>query len=164
MKKKEKQHLINQEIKANEVRVTDEGIMTLQNAIKLAESKFMDLVLLNDKVSPVICKIMNYDKFLYELSKKPKNKSLEVKEIKIGPNTSENDLDYRSKHIIDFLKKGHKVKISLQFKGREIAHIDKGKALILKLIISVEEFGIAESLPTMEGKKMFCLFKPKSQK
>ncbi len=164
MKKKEKQHLINQEIKANEVRVTDEGVMTLQNAIKLAEYRFMDLVLLNDKVSPVICKIMNYEKHIYNLNKKKKEKSLEVKEIKIGPNTSENDLDYRSKHIKEFLQKGHKVKISLQFKGREIAHIDLGKALILKLIISVEEFGVAESLPTMEGKKMFCLLKPKSQK
>jgi translation initiation factor IF-3 len=164
MKKTKKQHLINQEIRATEVRVTDEGIMQLQDALRLAESKFMDLVMMNDKSLPPVVKIMNYEKFLYDLSKKPKNKTLEVKEIKIGPNTSENDLDYRSKHIIEFLQKGHKVKISLQFKGREMAHIDKGKTLILKLIVSVEEYGIPESLPTMEGKKMFCLLKPKSQK
>jgi len=164
MKKTKKQHLINQEIRATEVRVTDEGIMQLQDALRLAESKFMDLVMMNDKSLPPVVKIMNYEKFLYELGKKAKNKSPEVKEIKIGPNTSENDLDYRSKHMIEFLQKGHKVKISLQFKGREMTHIDKGKALMLKLIVSVEEYGIAESLPTMEGKKMFCLLKPKPKK
>ncbi len=161
MKKNKKQHLINSEIRATEVRVTDEGIMSIQDANELAVSKEMDLVLINDKISPFVCKIMNYEKFIYELSKKPKNKTLEVKEIKLGPNTAENDLAYRAKHIIEFLKRGHKVKISLQFRGREMTHIDIGKALLLKLCVSVEEFGILESIPNMEGKKMFAYLKPK---
>ena len=164
MKKNKKQHLINSEIRATEVRVADEGVMSIQDANKLAVSREMDLVLLNDKTTPPICKIMNYEKFIYELSKKPKNKTLDVKEIKLGPNTAENDLAYRAKHIIEFLKKGHKVKISLQFRGREMTHIDIGKALLLKLCVSVEEFGVLESMPDMEGKKMFAYLKPKTQK
>jgi len=164
MKKNKKQHLINGEIRATEVRVADEGVMTIQDANRLAVSREMDLVLLNDKTTPPICKIMNYEKFIYELGKKPKNKTLDVKEIKLGPNTAENDLAYRAKHIIEFLKKGHKVKISLQFRGREMTHIDIGKALLLKLCVSVEEFGVLESMPDMEGKKMFAYLKPKPQK
>jgi translation initiation factor IF-3 len=164
MNKKKKQHSINQEIRATEVRVTEGGIMSLTEALKLAQDQGLDLVLINETSAPPICKIMNYEKFIYELGKKPKSKILEMKEIKMGPNTSENDLSYRSKHIIEFLQKGHKVKISLQFRGREMAFIDKGKALMLKLIVSVEEFGVAESMPNMEGKKMFATLKPKSQK
>ena len=163
MKKNKKQHLINGEIRFSEVRVTDEGIMSIQEANRLALSKELDLVLLNDKTTPPICKIMNYEKFIYELGKKPKNKTLDVKEIKFGPNTSENDVDYRVKHINEFLEKGHKVKLSLQFRGREMVHINKGKALMLRVILAVEEFGVAEGLPNMEGKKMFATIRPKTK-
>jgi len=164
MNKKKKQHLLNREIRANEVRVTEGGIMSLDSAIALAESKEMDLVLINEHSVPPVCKIMNYEKFIYELGKKPKNKTLEMKEIKLGPNTSENDLSYRLKHMIEFLQKGHKVKISMQFKGREMSYIDNGKALLLKVIVSVEEYGVPEAMPSMEGKKMFVTLKPKSNK
>jgi translation initiation factor IF-3 len=164
MKKNKNQHLTNREIRATEVRLTDKGVMTLAEALKIAETEGLDLVLLNYKTTPVICKIMNYEKFIYEQAKKPKSKNLEIKEIKLGPNTSENDLDYRIKHMIEFLQKGHKVKLSLQFRGREMAFIDKGKVNILKLIAAVEEFGIPESMPSMEGKKMFATIKPKTQK
>jgi len=161
--KVKKQHLINREIRATEVRVTEDGVMSLQEALVLAESRFMDLVLINDKTTPVICKILNYEKFLYELNKKPKPKTLDVKEIKLGPNTAENDLEYRAKHIKEFLQKGHKVKLTLQFRGREMVYVDKGKELLLKLILSVEEFGVPEALPSMEGKKMFATLKPKQK-
>jgi translation initiation factor IF-3 len=164
MNKKKKKHLINGEIRATEVRVTDEGIMSIQEANRLAISKEMDLVLLNDKTNPPICKIMNYEKFIYDEGKKGKTKALEVKEIKFGPNTSDNDVEYRVKHIIEFLQKGHKVKLSLQFRGREMAHIDRGKELMLKVILAIEEFGMAESMPSMEGKKMFATLKPKPSK
>lgn len=163
MNKKKKQHLINGEIRFVEVRVTDEGVMSIQEANRLAVSKDMDLVLLNDKTNPPICKIMNYEKFIYEQGKKGKPKSLETKEIKFGPNTSDNDVEYRVKHITEFLQKGHKVKLSLQFRGREMAHIDRGKELMLKVILAIEEFGMAESMPTMEGKKMFATIKPKTK-
>lgn len=161
MKKDKKQHLINREIRATEVRVAEHGVMSLQNALNLAEQSEMDLVLINDKVAPPICKIMSYEKFIYELGKKPKPKTLETKEIKLGPNTSDNDLSYRTKHIIEFLQKGHKVKVSMQFRGREMAFVDRGKELMLKLIVSVEEHGIAESIPKMEGKRMFTTLRPK---
>jgi len=132
--------------------------------MKLAEQQDMDLVLINASSSPPVCRIMNYEKFIYEQNKKPKNKSLDIKEIKLGPNTAENDLSYRAKHIIEFLQKGHKVKISLQFRGRELVFVDKGKALMLKLMVAVEEHGIAEGLPNMEGKKLIGFVKPKPKK
>ena len=163
MNKKKKQHFINGEIRATEVRVTDVGIMSIQEANRLALSQEMDLVLINDKVNPPICKIMNYEKFIYEQGKKPKNKALEVKEIKFGPNTSENDIDYRVKHIAEFLEKGHKVKLSMQFRGREMAFIDRGKELMLRVIVAVQDFGMAESMPNMEGKRMYATLRPKTK-
>lgn len=163
MNKKKKQHLINSEIKASEVRVTEHGVMTIQDAMKMANDAEMDLVLLSDKSTPPVCRIMNYEKFIYEQEKKPKPKSLDMKEIKLGPNTHENDIAYRTKHIIEFLQKGHKVKVSMQFKGREMAFVDRGQELMLRLIVSVEEYGLAESTPKMEGKRMFTTIRPKSK-
>lgn len=160
-KTKVRRHRINKEIRGTEFRVGEHGILSLNEALKLAEDSFLDLVLINEKTDPPICKLMNYEKYLYELSKKPKPKVLDVKEIKLGPNTAENDLSYRAKHIIEFLKKGHKVKLTLQFRGREMVHIDKGKALLLKLVVDVEEYGVLEALPNMEGKRMFATLKPK---
>ena len=164
MKKNKREHKLNSEITYKEVRVTDEGIMGVLEAIKLAESKDMDLVLINDKAQPPVCRILNYEKFMYEQSKKPKNKTLDMKEIKLGPNTSENDLDYRIKHMIEFLQKGHKVKISLQFRGRQMQHIDIGQEQILKMILAVEEYGTPEAMPKLEGKRMFATIKPKPSK
>ncbi len=164
MSKKRREHKLNSEITASELRVTDEGIMSLAEAIKLAESKELDLVMINEKAKPPVCRIMNYEKFIYEQNKKPKNKTLDLKEIKLGPNTSENDLEYRVKHMIEFLKKGHKVKISLQFRGRQMQHIDIGQEQILKMILAVEEFGSPEAMPKLEGRKMFATVKPKPAK
>ncbi len=164
MSKKRREHKLNSEITHREVRVTDEGIMSLTEALRLAESQEMDLVLINDKAQPPVCRILNYEKFMYEQSKKPKNKTLDLKEIKLGPNTSENDLDYRIKHMIEFLQKGHKVKISLQFRGRQMQHIDIGQEQILKMILAVEEFGTPEAMPKLEGKRMFATIKPKPSK
>jgi translation initiation factor IF-3 len=164
MKKAKKQHKLNREITAPQVRVGEHGILNLKEALALADAQEMDLVLISETAVPPVCKIMNYEKFIYEQSKKPKNKSLELKEIKLGPNTSENDLSYRTKHIIEFLGKGHKVKLSMQFKGRQMAFVDKGKELMLKLIVSIEDYGLAEAVPVLEGKKMICTLKPKSKK
>ncbi|TXG80782.1 MAG: translation initiation factor IF-3 [Spirochaetes bacterium] len=164
MNKKKKEHKLNSEITYKEVRVTDEGIMSIGEAMKLAESQDMDLVLINEKAQPPVCRIMNYEKFIYEQGKKPKNKTLDIKEIKLGPNTSENDLQYRIKHMIEFLQKGHKVKISLQFRGRQMQHIDIGQEQILKMILAVEEYGVPEAMPKLEGKKMFATIKPKATK
>jgi translation initiation factor IF-3 len=164
MAKSKKRHKLNTEITEKELRVTDEGIMQLSEALKLADSREMDLVLINESAIPPIAKIMNYEKFIYEQSKKPKNKGLDLKEIKLGPNMSDNDMEYRVKHMIEFLSKGHKVKVSLQFRGRQMQHIDIGQAQILKMLVSVEDYGVAEAMPKLEGKKMFVLIKPKPSK
>jgi translation initiation factor IF-3 len=163
MNNKKKLHLINREIRANEVRVTDSGIMSFNQALSMAESQNLDLVLINDKSNPPICKIMNYEKFIYELNKKPKNKVVDVKEIKIGPNTSDNDLSYRVKQMIEFLNKGHKVKITMQFRGREMVYLENGQKLMLKMIMDVQEHGIPEAMPKLEGKKLFVVIKPKNK-
>lgn len=162
--KLKKTHKLNSEINHSTVRLGEHGVISLKEAQNIANSEGLDLVLINETANPVICKVMNYEKFIYELSKKPKHKPLEIKEIKLGPNTSENDISYRTKHIIEFLEKGHKVKLSMQFRGREMAFVDKGKELMLKLIVSVEEHGAAESMPKLEGKKMLCTLKPKTKK
>jgi translation initiation factor IF-3 len=165
MAKKKREHKLNDEIIARVVRV--EGvIMTIQEALSKAEQAEMDLVLINENADPKICRILNYEKFLYEQKRKEKDKAktLEVKEIKLGPNTSENDLSYRSKHIIEFLNKGHKVKLTMQFRGREMVFVSNGELVMLKLIDSVSEHGLPESMPKMEGKRMQCLLKPRPKK
>lgn len=163
MKNKKKQHLINNEIKAREVRLTDVGIVSINEALKLADAQDLDLVLMAPNSNPPVCKLMNYQKFQYEQGKKEKQKSLDVKEIKVGPNTSENDLDYRVKHMCEFLQKGHKVKITMQFKGREMAFVSKGEQLMLNLILKLTDFGTAEAMPKLEGKKMFVNIRPKTK-
>jgi translation initiation factor IF-3 len=166
--KKEKQHKLNNEITAPQIRLTGEGykgeVVTLKEALTLANEQELDLVLLNENNGIAVCKIMNYEKFIYELSKKPKQKTLDVKEIKLGPNTSENDLSYRTKHIIEFLDKGHRIKLSMRFKGREMMFVDKGMELMLNLILSVEKHGVSENLPKLEGKQIIGYIKPITKK
>lgn len=164
MNKVKKQHSINNEIRANQVRLAEDGrIVSLLEAKNLAESKGLDLVLINENSNPPIVKIMNYEKFIYEAGKKPKNKALDLKEIKIGPNTSENDLSYRVKQIIEFLGKGHKVKISMKFKGREVVHLESSQKLILRMITEVDSVGSPEFIPKLEGKVLFVIIRPKTK-
>jgi translation initiation factor IF-3 len=160
-KQKERQHKLNFEIKHQTVRVGEFGVISINEAKKMASEQELDLVLINENSNPPVCKIMNYEKFIYQQSKNQKQKSLDIKEVKLGPNTSENDLSYRIKHISEFLNKGHKVKLSMQFRGREMVFVDKGQELMLNLIVSVEEHGTAESLPKLEGKRLQCTLKPK---
>ena len=162
-KQKERQHKLNFEIKHQIVRVGEFGVISINEAKKMASEQELDLVLINENSNPPVCKIMNYEKFIYQQNKNQKQKPLDVKEVKLGPNTSENDLSYRIKHICEFLNKGHKVKLTMQFRGREMVFVDKGQELILNLILSVEEHGTAESLPKLEGKRLQCTLKPKKQ-
>ena len=163
--KNKREHSINEEIRELSVRLP-EGIVKTTEALRMAQDAEMDLVCINATTTPPICKIVNYEKFIYEQKKKLKNKvkPAELKEIKLGPNTSENDIEYRIKHIIEFLDKGHKVKLTMQFRGRQMNHIDMGQELLLKMILAVEEHGTAEALPKLEGKKMFATLKPKPKK
>jgi translation initiation factor IF-3 len=163
-KQKERQHKLNFEIKHQTVRVGEFGVISINEARKMASEQELDLVLINENSNPPVCKIMNYEKFIYQQIKNQKQKSLDIKEVKLGPNTSENDLSYRIKHICEFLDKGHKVKLTMQFRGREMIFVDKGQELMLNLIISVDEHGTAESLPKLEGKRLQCTLKPKPKK
>ena len=157
---KKKLHFINDEIKCHEVRLPDVGIVTLAEALRMSSESGNDLVLLVPNANPPVCKIMNYQKFIYEESKKVKVKTLELKEIKIGPNTSENDLSYRIKQISKFLEKGHKVKITMEFKGRQMAHVDHGEALMLNLLMALKDYGTIENLPKLDGKRMSSTIRP----
>lgn len=168
MKKQIRKEKLNGEIRIQKIRLTGDGfngeVVTLKEALAKANELDLDLVLVTETNDIGICKIMNYEKYVYEQSKKPKNKGLDVKEVKLGPNMADNDLDYRTKHIIEFLKKGHKVKLTMQFRGREMAFVDKGQELILKLILNLEEYGSAEAMPKLEGKKLISTLKPKAKK
>jgi len=164
--KPKKEHKTNDEVRVPELRLTGEGfqsyICTIEEALSKSEEMGLDLVLMNETSKPPICKIMNYEKFIYERNKaKKKQKTLDVKEIRLTPNTGDNDLEYRTKHIIEFLEKGHKVKIVIKFRGREMANTNRGQEVLLKLAVAVEEFGVPETLPKLEGKRMFILLKPK---
>jgi len=163
-KQKERQHKLNFEIKHPMVRVGEHGVITVKEAQKMADEQELDLVLINENAQPPVCKIMNYEKFIYQQNKAVKNKSLDVKEIKLGPNTSENDLSYRTKHICEFLDKGHRIKLSMRFKGREMMFVDKGMELMLNLILSVEKHGVSENLPKLEGKQIIGYIKPITKK
>jgi translation initiation factor IF-3 len=154
-------HFLNRDIRANEVRVVDVGVMSFKDAIALAESKEMDLVMISQSSDMPVCKIMDYQKFLYEQEKREKQKVLDLKEIKVGPNISQNDLNYRLKHMAEFLQKGHKVKITMQFKGREISYLEKGREVINSMISDISDFGSIDTPMKLEGKKLFVIIKPK---
>ena len=168
MKKQIRKEKLNGEIKFQNIRLTGDGfkgeIVTLKEALDKANALELDLVLVTETNDIGVCKIMNYEKYIYELSKKPKNKGLDVKEVKLGPNMADNDLEYRTKHIIEFLQKGHKVKLTMQFRGRQMAFVDKGQELMLKLILNLEDYGSAEAIPKLEGKKLMSTLKPKAKK
>ncbi len=163
-KNQKAEHKLNSEITAPEVRLGEHGIISIREAMKIADNEGLDLVLISESSNPPVCKLMDYEKFIYEKNKKPKNKSLEMKEIKLGPNMSANDLNYRTTHIIDFLKKGHRIKLSMQFRGRQLAFISLGEEIMLKLIVDIEDFGSAENVPKMDGKKLLAFIKPKPKK
>lgn len=160
-------HLLNEKIKTPKVKIVGDylngEVFSLEEALEKAKELELDLVLVNQNSNFGICKLMKYEKYLYEKNKKIKNKTLDTKEIKIGPNTAENDLNYRIKHMSEFLKKGHSVKLTMQFKGREMLYLETGKTLLLKMIMAVENEGLPEAMPKLEGKRLFCIVKPKKK-
>ncbi|MBT4709014.1 MAG: translation initiation factor IF-3 [Flavobacteriaceae bacterium] len=167
---KKNPHKINEDIRANEIRLVgdnvDVGIYSINKALEIAKEQELDLVEISPKAAPPVCKIMEYKKFLYEQKKrekimKSKSTKVIVKEIRFGPNTDEHDYEFKKKHGIKFLKDGAKLKAFVFFKGRSIIYKEKGQILLLKLAQELEEYGKVESLPTMEGKKMIMFVAPK---
>jgi translation initiation factor IF-3 len=145
------------------------GVYPIQDALRIAQEQGLDLVEISPQADPPVCKIIDYNKFLYEKKRKEKemkakSKSAEVKEIRFTPGTDEHDFDFKSKHAEAFLKEGNKVKAYVQFKGRAIMFKERGELLLLKFAERLAEVGQPEALPKMEGKRMLIIFAPKAQK
>ena len=141
-------------------------ILSLREALALAERFEFDLVEISPQANPPVCKIMDYQKFLYEQKKKQKEikaKSAKVviKEIRLGPHTDDHDFDFKVNHALKFLQEGCKVKVDVYFKGRMIVYKDQGELILLKFAQAVEEFGKPEQLPKLEGKRMIMILNPK---
>ncbi|MBM3412560.1 MAG: translation initiation factor IF-3 [Bacteroidetes bacterium] len=171
--RKEAEHRINHFIRAQQVRLVGDnvevGIYSLQDALRQSQEQGFDLVEISPNVDPPVCKIIDYNKFLYDKKKKEKemkakSKASEVKEIRFTPNTDEHDFDFKAKHAIEFLKEGNKVKAYVQFKGRSIQFQDRGQLLLLKFAERLAEIGILENMPKMEGRRMLAMFAPKGKK
>ncbi|MCX7857666.1 MAG: translation initiation factor IF-3 [Deltaproteobacteria bacterium] len=161
---------VNEKIKAKEVRVVDEtgkqlGIMPIGDALRLAREKDLDLVEVAPKSQPPVCKIMDFGKYKYQLAKKAheakkKQTIIHVKEIKVGLKIEDHDLNFKVKHMKEFLKDGHKVKVVIMFKGREILRVDMGEELANKIASMLEGVGHLEVKPKLEGKNMVMVFAP----
>ena len=165
-------HRINDGIRAPQIRIVGDGIeskvCSVQEALRIAEPLNVDVVEINSKVNPPICKLIRYDKFLYEekkkakeIEKKNREQRVDVKEIGLGPNTDSHDIEFKVKHAINFLERGDKVKIVMKFTGREMVYKERGQKLMLEFIQKLENYGVAEALPKMEGKRMFVTIKQK---
>jgi translation initiation factor IF-3 len=156
---------INEQIKIPQVRLVGEEtneIINTYEALKLAKEEGLDLVEVVPTSFPPVCKIMDYKKYLYDKKKNEKKPAMqEIKEIRMTVNIDEYDLNVKSKHSIEFLKKNNKVKASVFFKGREINYKEKGELVLLKFAEKLEGYGVAENLPKLEGKRMLIIFKPK---
>ncbi len=135
----------------------------------MAEDLGLDLVEISPNANPPVCKIIDYKKFLYEKKKKEKEakaKSVKVsvKEIRLGPNTDDHDFNFKLRHAQNFLQDGNKVKVEVYFKGRSIIYKDKGEIIMLRFAQELEDYGIVEKMPKLEGKRMLMIIAPKKKK
>ncbi|HUS86630.1 MAG TPA: translation initiation factor IF-3 [Bacteroidales bacterium] len=166
-------HRINNKITVKIVRVVGENIeqqiMSIDEALKLADELELDLVEISPNADPPVCRITDYQKFLYQQKKKQKEIKAKtfkvvVKEIRFGPNTDDHDYNFKLKHAMKFLSEGAKVKAFVFFKGRSILFKEKGEILLLRLAQDLEEYGLVEQMPKLEGKRMIMFFSPKKKK
>ncbi|HLW08385.1 MAG TPA: translation initiation factor IF-3 [Marinilabiliaceae bacterium] len=170
----ESEHKINQYIRAPQVRLVGDnienpGVYSIQEAIKIADQLELDLVEISPKADPPVCRITDYQKFLYQQKKrqrelKAKTVQVVVKEIRFGPNTDEHDYNFKLKHAEKFLNEGAKVKAFVFFKGRSILFKEQGEILLLRFAQDLEEIGKVEQLPRLEGKRMTMFISPKKLK
>jgi translation initiation factor IF-3 len=172
-KEQQQEHRTNNMIRVPNVRLVGEnvtvGVYPTPEALKMAQDQQLDLVEISPNADPPVCKIIDYNKFLYEKKRKEKemkakSKASEVKEIRFTPNTDDHDFDFKAKHAEKFLKDGDKVKAYVQFKGRAIQFRERGELLLLKFAERLNEVGVLEGMPKMEGKRMLAIWAPKSQK
>jgi len=166
------QYRINDRIRVKEVRLVGEnveqGVYTLQEALAMADQKQLDLVEISPNAAPPVCKICDYQKFLYQQKKKQKEQKAKaskiiLKEIRFGPQTDAHDYDFKLKHAKSFLEEGSKVKAYVFFKGRSILFKEQGEVLLLRFANDLEDFGKVENLPVLEGKRMIIMLAPKKK-
>ena len=163
---------INEQIRADKVQVIDEnnqklGILSLNEALDIAFEKKLDLVLVAPNNNPKVCKIMNYGKYKFEQSKKEKEarkkqKTFELKEIRITPNIDTHDFEFKAKNAQKFLEDGNKVKITVRFRGREMNYLKQGEAVLNNFITALQDIAVAEKKPILEGKNMFIILAKKN--
>lgn len=144
-------------------------VMNIQDALRLADKMELDLVEISPNADPPVCKIIDYQKFLYQQKKKQKEikakaAKVVVKEIRFGPNTDDHDYNFKLRHAVKFLEEGAKVRAYVFFKGRSILFKEQGEVLLLRFANDLEEYGKVEQLPRLEGKRMIISFSPKKKK
>ena len=165
---------INNRITAPQVRlvgdnIPEPGVYPIAKALRLADELELDLVEISAKADPPVCKILDYQKYLYQQKKKAKemksnSAKIVVKEIRFGPNTDEHAFQFKLKHAQEFLQEGSKVKATIFFRGRSIMFADQGEKQLLRFAVELEEYGRAESMPSLEGKRMTMMLAPVKKK
>jgi len=165
-------YAINERIRAREVRLVGDnveaGIYSIHEALKLAEEQELDLIEISPNAEPPVCKILDYQKYLYQQKKrlkeqKAKSTKVVVKEIRFGPQTDDHDYNFKLKHAQGFLKDGAKVKAYVFFRGRSILFKEQGEVLLLRFANDLEELGKLEQMPVLEGKRMTIMLSPKKK-
>ena len=141
------------------------GVVSPERALELAENAGLDLVEISPNAEPPVCKIMDFGKYKYEQQKREsearkKQKIIEIKEIKFRPGTDTHDYDVKMRNVFKFLENGDKVKITLRFRGREMAHLNLGRELLERVAEDVQEMGKVENMPKMEGRQMTMMIGP----
>jgi len=166
------QYRINDRIRAKEVRLVGEnveqGVFSIQEALLMADQKQLDLVEISPNAAPPVCKICDYQKFLYQQKKRQKEQKAKatkiiLKEIRFGPQTDDHDYNFKLKHAKSFLEEGSKVKAYVFFKGRSILFKEQGEVLLLRFANDLEDFGKVENMPVLEGKRMIIMLAPKKK-
>lgn len=165
---------VNHQIRIKEVLLIDQngtkvGIIPIEEAKRLAQEAFLDLVEIVPTAKPPVCKILDYGKYKFELEKKAKEAKknqhiVKIKEIRLQPKIDVHDYNFKLNHVKDFLSKGNKVKISVRFRGRQMAHMHLGEETLQQFIEDLKEFGATESKPNLEGKMMSIIIAPLAKK
>ena len=164
------QYRVNEKIRAREVRLVgdnvEQGVFPIAEALKIARDQNLDLIEISPNAVPPVCRISDYQKFIYQQKKrqkeqKAKSVKIVVKEIRFGPQTDDHDYNFKLKHAKSFLEEGAKVKAYVFFKGRSILFKEQGEVLLLRFASDLEDFAKVEQLPQLEGKKMIIMLAPK---
>jgi translation initiation factor IF-3 len=171
-REEKEEHKINEKILAREIRLIVDGaepvVLSITEALRMAEEQELDLVEISPNAVPPVCRILDYRKFLYNQKRKQKElkakqSKVVLKEVRFGPNTDDHDFNFKLAHARKFLEEGNKVKAYVFFRGRTIVFKDRGEILLLKFAQELADIGAVEQLPKLEGKRMIIMINPKKK-